>query len=214
MEKWYYYIRVSTKNQNLDRQEYNKELDEFCNRMNLNNQEIIILAEKETGKNFERPQYQLLKQIINPGDNIIVSSIDRFGRNYISGRKEFADFISKGVKVYVLDRPMLENLYKLDDSLSRFMINFLVDWELMNAEEELKRIHQRQREGIAAAKAKNKVFGRPKIEVPENFEAVYREWKDPRNKLTAVEAMKKLDLKRSTFYKLVAEYEDEKLILK
>jgi DNA invertase Pin-like site-specific DNA recombinase len=213
MGKWYYYIRVSTKSQNLDRQEYNKKLDEFCDRMNLNNQEIIILSEKETGKNFERPQYQLLKQVINPGDNIIVSSIDRFGRNYISGRKEFADFISKGVKVYVLDRPMLENLYKLDDSMSKFMINFLVDWELMNAEEELKRIHQRQKEGIVAAKAKNKKFGRPKVKAPENFEEVYREWKNGTNKLTAVEAMRKLNLKKSTFYKLVEEYESGKLIL-
>lgn len=206
MRKWYYYIRVSSKDQNLDRQEFNEELEAFCKRMGIENEEIHLIQESKTGKNFDRPHYQLLKQIVGPGDNIIVSSMDRFGRNYIQGRKEFAEFIGRGVKVYVLDRPMLESLYKLDDTMSKFMINFLIDWELMNAEEELKRIHQRQREGIAAAKIKNKKFGRPTIGRPESFDSIYIKWKA--GDITAVKAMKELDLKKSTFYKLVKEYEE------
>lgn len=140
MGRWFYYIRVSSKQQNLARQEGNLELLEFCKRMNIEEKEIVILSDKLTGKTFERPNYQLLKKVIAPGDNIIVSSIDRFGRNYLEGRKEFTELISKGVKVYVLNRPMLEDLYKLNDNMSKFMINFLVDWELISAEEELKEL--------------------------------------------------------------------------
>lgn len=203
--KWIYYMRVSTKQQKLDRQEYNDEFEKFCKRNNINKKDIIELKDVKTGKDFERPNYQLMKKVVSPGDNIIVSSIDRFGRNYIDGRKEFTAFISKGIKVYVLNRPMLEDLYKLDDSMSKFMINFLIDWELINAEEELKRIRQRQKEGIAAARKKNVKFGRPKIEMPDNFMNVYTQWKD--GKITAKNAMQQLQLKRNTFYNFVKEIE-------
>uniref|UniRef100_UPI0039E758BC recombinase family protein n=1 Tax=Clostridium perfringens TaxID=1502 RepID=UPI0039E758BC len=148
MNRWFYYVRVSSKSQKLDRQEENPELDSFCKRMGIREKEVIILADQISGKTFERPNYQLLKKIVTEGDNIIVSSLDRFGRNYLEGRKEFTELIAKGVKVYVLNRPMLEDLYKLNDTMSKFMINFLVDWELISAEEELKRIKERQREGL------------------------------------------------------------------
>ena len=100
MGRWFYYIRVSSKQQNLARQEGNLELLEFCKRMNIEEKEIVILSDKLTGKTFERPNYQLLKKVIAPGDNIIVSSIDRFGRNYLEGRKEFTELISKGCLLY------------------------------------------------------------------------------------------------------------------
>lgn len=209
MGKWIYYMRVSTKQQKMDRQEYNEEFTKFCKRNNINVNDVIELHDIKTGKNFDRPNYQLMKKVVSPGDNIIVSSIDRFGRNYIEGRKEFTAFISKGIKVYVLNRPMLEDLYKLDDSMSKFMINFLIDWELINAEEELKRIRQRQKEGIDAAKKKNVKFGRPKIEMPDDFIIVYYQWKS--GKITAKNAMQQLQLKRNTFYNFVKEIEcDEK----
>lgn len=205
MDKWLYYLRVSSKDQNLDRQQNNSELDEFCKRMQINEKEIIILSDTQSGRNFDRPNYKLLKQVAEKGDNIIVSSLDRFGRNYIEGRKEFTELLSKGIKVYSLDKPMLENLYKLDDSMSKFMINFLIDWELVNAEEELKRIKKRQQEGIAAAKGKNKKFGRPKVELPEKFNQVYRQWKS--GDITAKIAMDTLNLKRNTFYNFVKQFE-------
>jgi len=122
MAKWFFYERVSTKQQKLDRQIYNIELEKFCGRMGITIDNLIVLPEKQSGKDFSRPQYQLLKQVARTGDNIIVCSMDRFGRNYIEGRKEFSEFIGKGIKVYALNRPMLEELYKLDDSASKFMI--------------------------------------------------------------------------------------------
>nr|WP_015141777.1 recombinase family protein [Clostridium perfringens]AFV15064.1 resolvase/recombinase [Clostridium perfringens] len=80
MNRWFYYVRVSSKSQKLDRQEENPELGSFCKRMGVREKEVIILADQISGKTFERPNYQLLKKIITEGDNIIVSSLDRFGR--------------------------------------------------------------------------------------------------------------------------------------
>lgn len=209
MGKWFYYVRISSKNkQKTDRQIYSNALQDFCMRNGINQAALIILEEKETGKHFHRPQYQLLKQVVRAKDNIIVSSIDRFGRNYIQGRKEFAELINEGVKVYVLNRPMLEDLYKLNDNMSKFMINFLVDWELMNAEEELKRIKERQAQGIEVAKRLNKHLGRPRAVYPENFNIIYSRWRN--SEITAAEAMNLLNLKRTTFYKLVKKYEEAK----
>jgi len=209
MNRWFYYVRVSTKGkQKTDRQIYSTELQDFCKRNGINNKDIIVMEEKETGKHFERPQYQLLKKVAANGDNILVSAIDRFGRNYIQGRKEFAELINKGVKVYVLNRPMLEDMYKLNDNMSKFMINFLVDWELMNAEEELKRIKDRQEQGIKVAKAQSKHLGRPKAEYPVGWDNYYNEWKAGQR--TAKSTMDILDLKNTTFYKLVKLYETQK----
>lgn len=206
MNRWFYYVRVSTAGkQKTDRQIYSSDLKDFCFRNSLIDKDIIIMEEKETGKHFERPQYQLLKQVAESGDNIIISSIDRFGRNYIQGRKEFAELINNGVKVYVLNRPMLEDMYKLNDSMSKFMINFLVDWELMNAEEELKRIKERQEQGIKVAKSQFKHLGRPKAKYPADWDKHYKEWK--LGNKTARATMNILSLKRTTFYKLVKLYE-------
>lgn len=209
MAKWFYYVRVSDKNsQKTDRQIYSSELQNFCKRNGINQDTLIIMEEKETGKHFQRPQYQLLKQVVSSGDNIIVASIDRFGRNYIQGRKEFAELINEGVKVYVLNRPMLVDLYKLNDNMSKFMINFLVDWELMNAEEELKRIKERQAQGIEVAKRMNKHLGRPRAVYPENFNIIYSRWRN--SEISAAEAMNLLNLKRTTFYKLARKFEENK----
>lgn len=209
MNRWFYYVRVSTKGkQKTDRQIYSTELQDFCKRNGINDKDIIVMEEKETGKHFERPQYQLLKKVAANGDNILVSAIDRFGRNYIQGRKEFAELITKGVKVYVLNRPMLEDMYKLNDNMSKFMINFLIDWELMNAEEELKRIKERQEQGIKVAKDQSKHLGRPKSEYPVDCLNYYNEWKAGQR--TAKSTMDILDLKNTTFYKLVKIYETQK----
>ena len=173
--------------------------------MGIGEKEVIILADQISGKTFERPNYQLLKKIVTEGDNIIVSSLDRFGRNYLEGRKEFTELIAKGVKVYVLNRPMLEDLYKLNDTMSKFMINFLVDWELISAEEELKRIKERQREGLELAKKKGKKLGRPRVEMPSNFEEIYNRWK--KGQLTAKRSMEILGLKKTVFYEMVKNFE-------
>lgn len=205
MSKWFYYVRVSSKSQKTDRQILNSSLEEFCKRNEVDINQIITMEEKESGKDFNRPQYKLLKQVVGEGDNIIVSSIDRFGRNYIEGRKEFAELINKGVRVYVLNRPMLDQLYKLDDNMSRFMINFLVDWELMNADEELKRIKERQEQGIKVALEKGTKFGRPVVEISDEFMEVYKKWKA--KEITAVKAFTSIGMAKTTWYKKVNEYE-------
>lgn len=217
MSKWFYYVRVSTQKQKTDRQLLDRALSDFCKRNKVDINTIIIIEEKESGKNFDRPQYKLLKQVVREDDNIIVSSIDRFGRNYMEGRKEFTDFLNKGVKVFVLDRPMLEELYKLNDNMSKFMINFLVDWELMNAEEELKRIKKRQRQGIDALRLQNggKAIGRPKINLAALTEAQrevlnenYDRWKN--KEITGVEFARILNLKKNSFYNIMKEYKSGK----
>lgn len=202
MSGWFYYARISTSNkQSLDRQLDGEELEKFCKRMNIDRAKLIILSDIGTGSNFDRPNYQMLKKVIRKGDNLIVSSIDRFGRNYIEGRQEFAHFLNIGARVYVLNRPMLEDMYKLNDNMSKFMANFLIDWELMTAEEELKRIKERQKQGIEVAKSKGKKFGRPAAEKPSNWGEVYNEWQD--GKITALKAMELLGLKKQTFYNMV-----------
>lgn len=204
MSNWFYYARISTsKKQSLDRQLDGEEIEKFCKRMNVDRTKLIILSDIGTGKNFDRPNYQMLRKVVRKGDGLIVSAIDRFGRNYVEGRQEFAHFLNLGVKVYVLNRPMLEDMYKLNDNMSRFMINFLVDWELMTAEEELGRIKDRQRQGIEVAKNKGKKFGRPSIEKPSNWDEVYKDWQD--GIITAIKAMQLLGLKKQTFYNMVKE---------
>lgn len=206
MSKWFYYIRVSSKDQKIDRQKNDEKLNEFCKRMNITEEEIMILCDRESGKDFKRANYALLKQVAREGDNIIVSSLDRFGRNYIEGRREFTELISKGIKVYVLDRPMLENLYKLNDSMSKFMVDFLVGWELINAEEELRRIKERQRQGIEQAKQKKVKFGRPPINIDGDlFKNIYCQWRN--KEITAIKAMDMLGIKKSKFYSMINEYE-------
>lgn len=202
MSGWFYYARISTSNrQSLDRQLKGEELEIFCERMKIDRSKLVTLTDVGSGSNFERPNYQMLKKIIRKDDNLIVLAIDRFGRNYIEGRQEFAYFLDLGVKVYVLNRPMLEEMYKLNDNMSKFISNFLIDWELMTAEEELKRIKERQKQGIEVAKSKGKRFGRPKIKKPNNWDDVYEQWK--RGSITAINAMQLLGLKKQTFYNMV-----------
>lgn len=208
MSKWFHYIRISTKDkQKYDRQEKSGELKKFCERMGIKKEQLITLEDVGTGFNFERPNYQLMKKVVSAGDCVVVHAVDRFGRNYIEGKKEFAYFLEKGVKVYVLNRPMLEQMYELNDNMSRFMANFLMEWELMSAEEELKRIKERQRQGIEVAKDKGIHLGRPKLEYPENWDEIYT--KLDNEEIKAVDAMKILGLKKTTFYKMMKEYKKE-----
>lgn len=211
MGLWYYYVRISTnQRQKLDRQLNNPELLAFCERMKINPLNLLYFSDVGSGSNFERSDFHKMVSTARAGDCIVVSSIDRFGRNYIEGRTHFAKLLQKGVRVYALDRPMLESMYaRVDEDSSgfnTFIINFLVDWELMNAQEELRRMKDRQRQGIEVAKAKGIKFGRPAAEFPEGWEKQYHLWKNGQK--TAVAAMKELGLKKTTFYKLIKMYEE------
>ena len=195
------YARVSTKEQNLDRQI--EELKKYVE----NERNIII--DKASGKNFERDGYKSLKTFAREGDEIYIKSLDRLGRNKDQIKDELKEFKDRGIIVRVLDVPTtLINLNQFGDmqkAIFDMINNILIEVLGTIAEQERNTIRTRQTEGIAIAKAKGKHLGRPKAEYPKNFELYYTKWKN--GDITAVKAMELLGLKRTTFYKLVKEYE-------
>jgi DNA invertase Pin-like site-specific DNA recombinase len=161
--------------------------------------------DKQSGKNFNRPQYQILKNNLRAGDLLIVKSICRLGRNYkdiLSEWKEITQEIKADIKV--LDMNMLDTtLHK--DLLGTFISDLVLQILAYVAEQERQSIKSRQAEGISCAMEQGVKFGRPKVSKPENFKSVYETWKS--DKITAKAAMDELGLKRTTFYELVKEEE-------
>jgi DNA invertase Pin-like site-specific DNA recombinase len=198
MQKSFSYIRVSSAEQNIDRQ-----LNEM---LELGISERDIFIDRQSGKDFDRPQYKALKAVLRKGDVLYIKSIDRFGRNSREIKKEWEEITQGlGVDIKVLDMPLLDTTqYK--DLIGNFVSNLVLEVLSFVAEQERVNIKQRQQEGIKAAKAKGKHLGRPKAKLPEQWETVYQEWK--LKNITAVKAMQKLDLTKSTFYKLVKKYEN------
>lgn len=197
MNKVFGYIRVSSSDQNIDRQL--KEMQE----LGIHERDIFI--DKVSGKDFNRPQYQALKQCLREGDLLYIKSIDRFGRNSREIKKEWEE-ITQNVKadIKVIDMPMLDTTqYK--DLIGTFVSDLVLSVLSFVAENERANIKQRQAEGIAIAKEQGKHLGRPRAEFPEEWEKCYEEWKE--GKITAVECFTRLNLKKSTFYKLVKKYE-------
>ncbi|MEK4069918.1 recombinase family protein [Peribacillus sp. FSL R5-0717] len=191
------YIRVSSKDQNEGRQ-----LQAMLEN-GLNERDIFI--DKQSGKNFDRVQYQLLKRMIRKGDVLYIHSLDRFGRNKEEILQEWND-ITKNIQadIVVMDMPLLDTTqYK--DSLGTFIADLVLQILSWMAEEERDRIRKRQREGIDVALQNGVPFGRPKATVTEEFKHVYNRWKS--GEITAVKARGELGVKKTTFYKLVKEYE-------
>lgn len=195
----YGYIRISSKDQNIARQ--------YDALINAGVDERYILIDELSGKNFNRPQYQLLKNALREGDILIIKAIDRLGRNYkeiIKEWKEITDDIKADIKV--LDMPLLDTtLHK--DLLGTFISDLILQVLSYVAQQEREFIKSRQEDGIRLAKLQGKHLGRPKAIYPDNWQEVYTEWKD--NKITAKKAMERLNLKTTTFYKLVAKYNME-----
>lgn len=196
----YGYMRVSTKEQNLDRQM--KSLVDFG--VPVDN----IKFDKESGKDFNRESYQLLRnEILREGDTLVIKELDRLGRNKDMLKKELDHFKSKGVRVKILNIPTtLMDIDKGQEWIIDMINNIIIEVLGAVAEEERNKIKSRQAEGIAAAKEKGVKFGRPSIEYPKEFIPTYRKWKD--GELKAVEVMRLLGLKKTTFYKLVKQYEE------
>ncbi|WP_019156897.1 recombinase family protein [Robertmurraya massiliosenegalensis] len=191
------YIRVSSKDQNESRQ-----IDSL---LNIGIDERDIFIDKLSGKNFERPQYQLMKRMVRQGDILYIHSLDRFGRNKDEVLNEWKELTKDmGVDIVVLDMPLLDTTTH-KDSLGTLIADLVLQILSWMAEEEREKIRTRQREGIDSALKKGVQFGRPKVPVPNNFVEVYSEWKQ--GEITATAAMKRLGLKRNTFYKLAKEYE-------
>lgn len=193
------YARISSVTQNEDRQ--------IVELSPLVTTESHLLVEKQSGKNFDRPIYQSLKNIMREGDTLVIKSLDRLGRNYEQMKEEWKDLTDRGIKIRVLDTPMLDTSKYDDELMGKFVSDVVLNVLSFVAENERKNIKQRQKEGIAIAKAKGVRFGRPAIEYPENFYNVYKDWKNGR--LTAIEAMKQLRMKKTTFYSMAKRFSAE-----
>lgn len=202
--KVFAYIRVSTKEQHTDRQEI--AINEYCKEHNIVINERDIYVDKQSGKDTNRKSYQVLKHQLRKGDTLIVKELDRFSRSMTDIKTEWNYFLSKGVNIIVIDTPMLNTTNKSD--LEKTLISNIV-FELLSylAEKERIKIKTRQTEGIKIAIEKGTKFGRTKIEHPTEWNTVYRAWRN--KEITAKTAMEKLNLKRTTFYKLVSEYEKQ-----
>lgn len=187
------YARVSTMQQNEDRQ--------VIELRPLVTTESHLLVEKQSGKDFDRPIYKSLKNIMREGDTLVIKSLDRLGRNYEQMKEEWKDLSDRGIKIRVLDTPMLDTSKYDDELMGKFVSDIVLNVLSFVAENERKNIRQRQKEGIAIAKAKGIKFGRPAIPYPENYEYVINEWKE--GKIKAVEAMRVLGMKKTTFYKMI-----------
>ena len=190
----FYYARVSSREQNLDRQ-----LAVFAA---MGAQERDIITDKESGKDLDRQGYMALKTaLLRRGDTLVVKSLDRLSRNKADIKNELEYFKANGIRLKVLDLPTTMIDYPAGQEWVFDMVNnILIEVLGSIAEQERVTIRQRQAEGIAAAKAKGKHLGRPRAELPDNWNDVIAAWKA--GQITAVEAMRQTGLKRSTFYKM------------
>lgn len=190
------YARVSSKEQNEERQ-----INAF-KEMNINERDIYI--DKQSGKDFERKQYNILKNILRENDLLVIKSIDRLGRNYEMIMNEWKD-ITKNIKadIVVIDMPLLDTT-KNKDLLGTFISDLILQILSYVAEQERTFIKQRQKEGISTAMNKGIKFGRPTIEKPQNYDIVVSKWKN--KEIRTKEAIEQLGLKPSTFYNMVNKY--------
>ena len=193
------YARVSTKEQNLDRQ-----LIEL--RKYVPNENIVI--DKASGKDTERAGYQALKGALGlrPGDCLYITSLDRLSRNKADIKAELEYFKQNHITIKILDLPTsLIEVPEGQEWITEMISNILVEVLASMAEQERLTIRKRQAEGIKAAKDKGKHLGRPKAEIPDSFIEVYDRWK--RGEITAQAAMKELHITSGTFYRTVKKYE-------
>ncbi|GAA6275260.1 recombinase family protein [Blautia caecimuris] len=188
------YARISSVTQHEDRQI--KKLKEF----GLEERNIIV--DKESGKNLERDGYQLLKtKLLRAGDTLVIKELDRLGRKKSDIKRELEEFKEAGVRVKILDIPTTLTEFKEETKWIQEMItNILIEVLGGFAEEERRKILKRQREGIDVALEKGVKFGRPQVQVPEDWERVIALVEN--KEITSVEAMSLLNLKKTTYYKL------------
>jgi DNA invertase Pin-like site-specific DNA recombinase len=185
------YARVSSTNQNEDRQ--------VIDLIEYGVSQKNIYVDKQSGKDFNRPEYMKMVKRLRKNDVLIIKSIDRLGRNYKEIQEEWKHITHrKGADIIVLDMPLLDTT-KSKDLLGTFIADLVLQLLSFVAENERINIRQRQAEGIAAAKKRGVRFGRPPIPVPDNFEQNYRLWKD--KKITAQQGADNCKLPLWAFYK-------------
>lgn len=189
MATTYGYVRVSTREQNEDRQ--------LIALREMAVPEKNIYMDKQSGKDFDRPQYKRLLRKLKKDDLLCIKSIDRLGRNYLEIQEQWRAITKdKGVDIVVLDMPLLDTR-RGKDLVGTFLADIVLQVLSFVAENERVNIRQRQAEGFAAAKAKGVRFGRPPRPLPENFHSAYQRWKA--GKITGTAAAQECGMPLSTF---------------
>lgn len=196
----YGYARISTSKQITDRQV------DTLEKYNLDK----IYTDTITGSTFNRPNFDILfNDVLREGDELYVKEADRLGRNKTQTLEALRKLKEKGVIVRILEIPTTLATINDDNPQNKLMLeminNMLIEVYTTFAQVELEKIRTRTKEALAAKKKRGETLGRPKIQMPEGFKKVYKQYKN--RDITAVQAMKLLDLKKTTFYKLVKEYE-------
>ncbi len=198
----YGYIRVSSRDQNEDRQ--------MIALRELQVPEKNIFMDKQSGKDFERPQYRKMVRKMKKDDLLYIKSIDRLGRNYAEILEQWRILTKdKGIDIVVLDMPLLDTR-RGKDLMGTFLSDIVLQVLSFVAENERTNIRQRQAEGIAAAKARGIRFGRPPGSLPECFHDAYQRWKS--GKITGTAAAKECGMPLSTFRYRAEIYEKARLL--
>ncbi|RGC59248.1 recombinase family protein [Agathobaculum butyriciproducens] len=201
MAEIYAYVRVSTREQNEDRQLI------AMNELQVPKKNIFI--DKQSGKDFERPRYKKLIKRLKKDDLLYIKSIDRLGRNYNEIQEQWRILTKeKAVDIVVLDMPLLDTR-RGKDLMGTFLSDIVLQVLSFVAENERVNIRQRQAEGIAAAKARGVRFGRLPKPLPSNFHTVYQRWKH--GEITGTAAAKECELPLSTFRYRAKIYQNAKL---
>ena len=197
MGNLYGYIRVSTRDQNEDRQ--------VLALKELSIPEKNLFIDKQSGKDFERPQYRKMVRKLKKDDLLYIKSIDRLGRNYSEILEQWRILTKeKGIDIVVLDMPLLDTR-RGKDLMGTFLSDIVLQILSFVAENERANIRQRQAEGIAVAKARGVKFGRPPGALPENFTDIYQQWKN--GEITGLAAADACGMPMSTFRYRVNKYE-------
>ena len=187
----YGYVRVSSTDQNEDRQ-----LVAMAEARILAKN---IYIDKQSGKDFERPQYKRLVRRLKAGDLLYILSIDRLGRNYEDIQRQWRILTKEiGIDICVIDMPLLDTRNG-KDLMGTFIADLVLQILSFVAQNERENIRKRQAQGIAVAKAKGVKFGRPETPIPENFEKIIRDW--DKGKLSTAEALQLCNMSESTFYR-------------
>lgn len=201
MEKWreYGYIRVSSTEQNEDRQ--------LIALQKLGILQKNIYVDKQSGKDFNRPEYQKMIAKLRRGDTLYILSIDRLGRNYEEIQNQWR-YLTKelGIDISVLDMPLLDTRNG-KDLMGTFIADLVLQILSFVAQSERENIKERQRQGIAAAKERGVRFGRPRLAVPSDFEEVVGDWEQ--KKINIAEATRRCKMSSATFYRRLRKYRAE-----
>ena len=194
----YGYARVSTKDQHEDRQ--------LVSLKEIGVRDKNLYLDKQSGKDFNRPQYKKLVQKLKKDDLLYIKSIDRLGRDYEEILQQWRHLTKvKGIDIVVLDMPLLDTR-RGEDLMGTFLSDIVLQVLSFVAENERTNIRQRQAEGIAVAKARGVKFGRPPQPLPENFYDIYKDWRA--KKLTVRQAAEACNMPVSTFYDKAKQFEN------